>query len=87
MTYYIVRRFFMETSLGELRYKIKEILQALERNEEITLLYRGRVRGVIMPAGNRKKVAEHPFFGMKQDGSRPVSEIMDELRGNRFNDI
>jgi hypothetical protein len=77
----------METSLTELRYKIKEILQALERNEKITLLYRGKVRGVIMPAENTKKVREHPFFGMNRNDSRTVSEIMDELRGNRFNDI
>lgn len=77
----------METSLSGLRYKIKDILLALERNEEITLLYRGKVRGVIMPAENTKKVREHPFFGMKQNDSRPVSEIMDELRGSRFSDI
>jgi len=30
-------------------------------------------------------VKEHPFFGMNQKDSRPVSEIMDELRGSRFN--
>jgi len=84
---FVQRRFFMETSLTELRYKTRDILQALDQNEEITLLHRGTVRGVIMPVKNRKKVSEHPFFGMSQDESRSVSEIMDELRGNRFDDI
>jgi len=77
----------MKTTLSELKYKIRDILQALERSEEITLLHRGKVRGVIMPAENTEKVREHPFFGMKQNDSRPVSEIMDELRGSRFSDI
>ena len=78
----------METSLSELRYKLREILRALERNEEITLLYRGKVRGVIMPAGNRKKVAEHPFFGMSsQSVEKSVLDEMDDLRGTRYRDI
>jgi len=77
----------METSLSELICKIRDILRALEQNEEITLLYRGRVKCVIVPAGNTKKVREHPFFGMNCKDARPVSEIMDELRGDRFSDI
>lgn len=77
----------METAISGVSHKIKDILQALERNEKITLLHRGKVRGVIMPAENAKKVREHPFFGMNRKDSRPVQEIMDELRGNRFNDI
>jgi len=71
----------METSLSGLRYKIKDILLALERNEEITLLYRGKVRGVIMPAENTKKVREHPFFGMKQNSDN-TEEILKSLRNS-----
>ncbi len=79
----------MEASVAELRYKTKDILQALERNEKITILYRGKVKGILTPVADKKKrkVKEHPFFGMDQNDSRSVSEIMDELRGNRFHDI
>jgi antitoxin (DNA-binding transcriptional repressor) of toxin-antitoxin stability system len=79
----------MEASVAELRYKTKDILQALEQNEKITILHRGKVKGILTPVAKaeHKKVKDHPFFGMNQRDSRPLSEIMDELRGNRFHDL
>ena len=35
----------MKASIVDLRYKTREILEALERNESVTVLYHGRVRG------------------------------------------
>jgi hypothetical protein len=81
------RRIFMEASFTELQNNIEEILLALERNEEVTLLHRGKVKGVIVPAGTDRRVADHPFFGMKRDDGRTADDIMDELRGGRFNDL
>jgi predicted nucleic acid-binding protein len=43
----------MKASIVDLRYKTREILEALERNESVTVLYHGRVRGGIQPAGMR----------------------------------
>lgn len=79
----------MEASVAELKYRTKDILHALEQNEKITILHRGKVKGVLMPvaASEKKKVKDHPFFGMNRKESRPVSEIMDELRGDRFHDL
>ena len=75
----------MEASIVDLRYKTKEILQALERNEEVQVLYRGRARGRIVPqtlAGNSAKVVEHPFFNSVSEDEE-VDAIMDRLRRPR----
>jgi len=76
----------MEASVAELRYRTKDILHALEQNEKITILHRGKVKGILTPVAKagHKKVKNHPFFGMNPNDSRPVSEIMNELRGSRF---
>ena len=81
----------MIASIVDLRYKMKNILSALDRNEEVTVTYRGQVKGVIVPAGTKKRkkrpMREHPFFGMMRDDPRSVEEVMDELRGGRFRDL
>ncbi len=75
----------MEASIVDLRYKMKDVLKALERNEEVTILYRGKQKGTIVPArrSRPRKVEEHPFFGMRAEKEKTVEEEMDELRGGR----
>jgi antitoxin (DNA-binding transcriptional repressor) of toxin-antitoxin stability system len=75
----------MKASVVDLRYKTKEVLRALERRETVTILYHGKVRGTIVPAGDRPptRVTEHPFFGMTATDTRRVQEVLDELRGGR----
>jgi hypothetical protein len=77
----------MEASIVELRYKMKEVLKALDRNEKVRILYHGKVRGIIHPSLNQafKKTKDHPFYGMSKDSKKSVLEIMNELRGPRFN--
>ena len=79
----------MKASVVDLRYKMNEVLKALDRREKVTLLYHGKVKGTIVPAGSDQKrsVAEHPFFNMAGQESRTVLQQMDALRGSRFNDI
>jgi len=76
----------MQASIVDLRYKMKDILQALERRETITILYHGKVKGTIVPAEREAepRVTSHPFFGMRADDARPVEQTMDELRGGRL---
>jgi antitoxin (DNA-binding transcriptional repressor) of toxin-antitoxin stability system len=76
----------MKATVVELRYKMKEVLKALEQRENVTILYHGKVKGTIIPAkrNSTKKVEEHPFFGMNRDDSASVLEKMDKLRGPRF---
>ncbi|MFZ5762173.1 MAG: type II toxin-antitoxin system Phd/YefM family antitoxin [Thermodesulfobacteriota bacterium] len=77
----------MEASIIDLRYKMKAVLDALERREEVTITYHGKVKGVLVPAQpapRARKIKEHPFFGMTRDDQRPVEEVMRELRAGRY---
>jgi hypothetical protein len=69
---------------------MNDVLKALDRNEKVTVSYRGKVKGVLIPIGEKKhlKIKEHPFFGMlSQDSTQSVAEIMKELRRPRYDDI
>jgi hypothetical protein len=77
----------MEASVVDLRSKMKDVLEALERRETAKILYHGKVKGTIIPAsgGQKKKIVDHPFFGMKAKEKASAVEVMDELRGGRHN--
>jgi hypothetical protein len=80
----------MKATVVDLRYKMKDVLKALDRNEKVTVLYRGKVKGVLIPAGgsSQQNIIEHPFFGMSSsDESQSVEDIMAQLRSPRYNDI
>ncbi len=77
----------MKASIVDLRYKMRDILKALMRNERITIISHGKIKGFIMPALHEgvKKVSEHPFFGSQKPTHLSVTEEMDQLRGPRYN--
>ena len=79
----------MKATVVDLRYKMNDILKALDRRERITLLYHGKVKGTIVPEGNEQDVSveSHPFFNMVHKKSETVARQMDTLRGSRFNDL
>lgn len=81
----------MQASIVDLRYKSKEIINALERGENVQILYRGQPKGVIYPheSSGPKSIKEHPFFGMAQsnDESGEVEEIIASLREGRYLDL
>ena len=79
----------MEASIVDLRYKMKDVVKALERCEEVTVTYHGKVKGVIVPQKGKAamKLTEHPFFGMRRDEQRSVTEVMDELRKGRYDAV
>jgi hypothetical protein len=79
----------MKATVVDLRYKMNEILKALDRREKVTLLYHGKIKGTIIPDGDRKaiQVKDHPFFNMTRKEESSVSQQMDGLRKSRFNDI
>jgi hypothetical protein len=79
----------MKASIVDLRYKMNDILKALDRNEKITILYHGKIKGIISPILNKKnkKVSEHRFFGMYENNKKSVEQEMDDLRRNRYDDI
>lgn len=72
----------MQASIVDLRYKTSDILQALERNESVTVLYHGKVKGFIKPAKQKSdlKIKDHPFFAMYEGSDNTVLEELDQLR-------
>ena len=78
----------MQATIVDLRYRMKQVLKALERNETVSVLYRGKLKGVISPATavSGTKVSEHSFFGCRTD-VEPVEKVMDRLRGGRHRDL
>jgi len=76
----------MKASIIDLRYKTNDILAALDRRECITILYRGKPKGTILPIEDKMahRVCEHEFFGMNSQDKDDVATVMERLRGDRF---
>ena len=79
----------MKASVVDLRYKMNEVLKALDRREKVTLIYHGKVKGTIVPLKSDQltPVAEQPFFNMAGGESKTVDQQMNALRGSRFRDV
>ena len=80
----------MKATIVDLRYKMNDVLKALDRNEKVTVLYRGKVKGVLIPTAQRRDMSmtDHPFFGMSsQDSKKTVLDELDDLRKARYDDI
>ena len=79
----------MKASVVDLRYKMNDVLKALDRNEKVTILYHGKEKAMIIPSRKRpsKKVQEHLFFGMIQEEEISVDHQIEMLRGGRYHVI
>jgi hypothetical protein len=79
----------VKTSIVQLRYKMKEVLKALDLRENVGILYHGKLKGTIIPTHKKsdKSLKDHPFFGMSRGSKKSVEEEMEELRKSRHNDI
>ena len=75
----------MKASIVDLRYKTNDILKALDRNESVSVLYHGKIKGVIKPAREKtvSKITDHPFFGMNKNSDETVLEELANLRKPR----
>ena len=78
----------MKATVVDLRYRMNEILKALDRNEDVSILCRGKLKGILKAIRGKSelKVSEHPFYNMHDDKAS-VDDVMDELRGGRYLDI
>lgn len=80
----------MKATIVDLRYKMNDVLKALDRNEKVTVLYRIKVKGILMPSGNKEgmRMTDHPFSGMfSQDIGKSVLDELDDLRRARCDAI
>lgn len=74
-------RHFMNATIVDLRYKMKDVLRAIDRGESVTVLYRGKARARLTPIavpGATPKTREQPLFGLwkdREDMSDPASYV------------
>jgi hypothetical protein len=78
----------MEATIVDLRYHMNNVLKALERNEAVNVLYRGRVKGIIQPVTttSSSKVRDHGFFASCQT-TESVESMVERMRGGRYRDL
>jgi hypothetical protein len=77
----------MNATILDLRYKMKKVLGALDNRESVQVLYHGKIKGVIIPAGGKAmKTSSHAFFGSEKSGDT-IADVMSRLRGGRYRDI
>lgn len=81
----------MKASILDMRRNPKKILEAIERNEVVTLTRRGKSVARIEPIGGSKRpsAAEHEAFGMwaERDDMANPSACVREMRKGRFDDL
>lgn len=79
----------MQTTIADLQDNMQQVLAALSRNEEISVLYRGKKIADLVPVQHTKKMSmkEHPFFGMLKEEEISVADQMNKLRDKRYHDI
>jgi len=81
----------MEASIVDLRYRMKDVLRAIERGETVTVTYRGKEKAHLVPAiaaAGRTLVnpRDHPACGMwkdREDMADPVAYVR-KLRQPRY---
>ncbi|MFP4105574.1 MAG: hypothetical protein ACLFVU_05710 [Phycisphaerae bacterium] len=82
----------MRASVVDFRKNSKAIFEAIQRNEEVTVLYRGKVAAVMKPVAQNQqciKTHNHSAFGMwedREDLGDPADQVR-ELRKGRFGDL
>jgi antitoxin (DNA-binding transcriptional repressor) of toxin-antitoxin stability system len=88
LTYTYLAYAHMKATIVDLRYRMSDVLKALERNEDVNILYHGRLKGILTTKRPRPtgKVAEHAFFNMRS-GKGSVDSAMEALRSGRYRDL
>jgi antitoxin (DNA-binding transcriptional repressor) of toxin-antitoxin stability system len=73
----------MEASILDLRRRMGDVLRALENNETVTIMHRGKPKGVIHPIKKATMpVTSHPAFGMWKD-REDLADVARFVRGIR----
>ena len=80
----------MNASIVDLRYRMKDVLKAVEHGETVTVLYRGKPKAKIVPISgkrNRARIRDHPAFGMwkdRKDMRNPTAWVRNIRQGRVF---
>ena len=78
----------MKASILDLRRRMGDVLKSLERNEPVSIMYRGKEKGIIYPTRLKDgpvSVEQHPAFGMwkDRDDLSDVDQAVRSLRKGR----
>jgi len=81
----------MKASILDLRRRMKDVLLALDRNESVTIFYRGKEKAILSPSRQRtdQSVKDHEAFGLWRDRKdmTDVDAYVRSLRKGRLNDF
>ncbi len=78
----------MKASIVDLRYKTKQVMQAIDRRETVEIYYRGKQKAVLIPLAKessktiKRNLENHPFCSMDKS-ALSVEEVMSDLRKGR----
>ncbi|MDF7798398.1 type II toxin-antitoxin system prevent-host-death family antitoxin [Pontiellaceae bacterium B1224] len=76
----------MKATVKDLRYNLKNIMESVDRGEEVLITNRGRVKARIVPAdASPMETTENPFVGMwsDRDDMEDVDSYVRNLRKGR----
>ena len=83
----------MNASIVDLRYRMKEVMRAIDRGETVTVFYRGKQKAKLVPLDQEEKpkmrLKDHPAVGMwkdREDMKDPAAFVRN-LRKPRYRDI
>lgn len=79
----------MKATLLELRRQTNKVVEAIDKNQKVTLTRRGKTFAVITPVKSEGKglcVKDHPAFGMHADlhNTEDVLDYVKKMRSNRY---
>ena len=83
----------MKATVVDLRRRTKRIMEAIDRNETVTITYRGKEKALMTPIGEtkpkRRPMREHPAFGMWRDREdlKDVDAYIRRVRRNKLDDL
>ena len=71
----------MKVTIADLRYRMKDVLGAIDRGESVTVLYRGKEKARLVPIAAKSAVSkpsDHPACGMwadREDMADPAAYV------------
>jgi hypothetical protein len=79
----------MEATILDLRYKMRDVLKAMDRRETVQIKYHGKIKGEIIPCHSQEKLktSEHPMFGMLKNDRQDPGEVIAVMRRSRYRDL
>ena len=85
----------MKASIVDLRYRMKDVLRAIDRGETVTVLYRGKEKARLVPISGAQapkktiKSSDHPAFGMWKDREdmKDPAKWLQTIRRSRIRDL